>query len=397
MDADGAPPAASSSPPRLLDSSTRPVGVAVVGCGVISEVYLRNAARWEHLRVVAVADAVPEKAAARAAQFGVPAATVDDVLASPAVDVVLNLTTPDAHAAIALGALRAGKSVYNEKPLAIALDDGRRIIAEAAARGLLVGGAPDTFLGAGLQTCRELLDAGAIGAPVAATAFMLCPGHERWHPAPDFYYQPGGGPLFDMGPYYLTALVTLLGPVRRVTGSARASFPERTITSRPRAGERIPVRTNTHHAAILDFASGPIATLVTSFDVHESTAPDLEIYGAAGSLALPDPNTFGGPVRVSRAGTPAWEDVPLARPYADNARGLGLADLAAALREGRAPRAAGDLAFHVLEVMHAVEVASANGRHVDIQSAPDRPPPLPRDDPFGAPPLGPPRAVGAAD
>jgi predicted dehydrogenase len=227
-----------------------------------------------------------------------------------------------------------------------------------------------------LQTCRLLIDEGAIGEPVAATAFMLIPGHERWHPQPDFYYQPGGGPLFDMGPYYLTALVSLLGPVRRVTGSTRMTFPERTIRSEPRAGERIPVEVPTHLAAVLDFASGPIATLVTSFDVWASKTPKLEIYGSEGSLALPDPNTFAGPVRIRGAGDDTWREVPATRPFTKNSRGLGLADMAAALRGGESHRASGDLAYHVLEVMHAVETASRESRHVEIESRCERPAPM---------------------
>jgi predicted dehydrogenase len=351
----------------------RPVAVGVVGCGVISEIYLTNAPRWGALRVAAVADLDAAKARARGEQFGVPAVGVEALLADPNVELVLNLTVPKAHAEVAFAAIEAGMAVYNEKPLAIALGDGRRLLEAAQRRGVLIGCAPDTFLGGGLQTCRHLIAAGAIGDPVAATGFMLTPGHERWHPAPDFYYQPGGGPLFDMGPYYLTALVSLLGPIRRVTGSARASFPERTITSQPRAGERIPVETNTHHAAVLDFAAGPIATLVTSFDAHRGDVPHLEIYGSAGTLSLPDPNTFGGPVRLKRAGAPNWEEIPVTRPNTDNCRGLGPSDLAAAMREGRTPRASGDLAFHVLEVMHAVETASSEGRHVTIGSSVGRP------------------------
>jgi predicted dehydrogenase len=351
----------------------RPVAVGVVGCGVISEVYLRNAPRWGALRVAAVADLDAARARERGEQFGVPAVPVEALLADPAVELVLNLTVPKAHAEVALAAVAAGKAVYNEKPLAIDLADGRRLLEAAHERGVPVGCAPDTFLGGGLQTCRDLLDAGAIGEPVAAAAFMLTPGHERWHPNPDFFYQPGGGPLFDMGPYYLSALVNLLGPVRRVTGSARASFAERTITSEPRAGERIPVAVNTHHAAVLDFATGPIATLVTSFDGLRGDAPHLEVYGSAGTLSLPDPNTFGGPVRLKRAGATAWEEVPIGRPNTDNCRGLGPSDLAAALRTGRAPRASGELALHVLEVMHAVETASAEGRHVEIGSTVERP------------------------
>jgi predicted dehydrogenase len=356
----------------------RPVRVGLVGCGYISDRYLKNARLFPEFEVVACADAVPERAAERAAQYGVPAVrTASELLADPEIEVILNLTTPDAHASIAHAALDAGKGVYNEKPLAIALEDGKRLVETARAGGLRLGAAPDTFLGGGLQTCRQLIDEGVIGEPVAATAFMLIPGHERWHPEPDFYYQPGGGPLFDMGPYYLTALVSLLGPVRRVTGSARATFPERIIRSEPRAGERIAVEVPTHLAAVLDFARGPIATLVTSFDVWASKTPKLEIYGSAGSLVLPDPNTFAGPVRIRGADEDTWHEVPVTRPYTKNSRGIGLADMAAALRGVlQAHRACRELAYHVLEVMHAVETASREGRHIEIASTCERPAPL---------------------
>jgi predicted dehydrogenase len=354
-----------------------PVRVGLIGCGYISEIYLRNAARFASYEIVACADAVPDRALEKAAEHGIPyVMTVGDLLAEPDIEVVLNLTTPDAHAAIAQSALDAGKGVYNEKPLTISLAEGARLVETAQQSGLRLGAAPDTFLGAGLQTCRQLLDEGVIGEPVAATAFMLNHGHEGWHPQPDFYYQLGGGPLFDMGPYYLTALVSLLGPIRRVTGSARASFSERTIRSQPRAGERIPVEVPTHLASVLDFASGPIGTLVTSFDVWADNTPQLEIYGSEGSLSVPDPNTFGGPVRLRLVGDDDWRDVPVTLPYADNSRGLGLADMAAALRSGEPHRASGDLAYHVLEVMHAVETASSEGRHIEIVSAPARPEPL---------------------
>jgi predicted dehydrogenase len=353
------------------------VRVGLVGCGYISNRYLHNAPLFPEFEIVACADIAPERAAERAAEYGVPAVrTVAELLADPAIEVVLNLTTPHAHAPVAQAALDAGKSVYNEKPLAIALADGKRLVETARERGLRLGAAPDTFLGGGLQTCRQLIDEGAIGEPVAATAFMLIPGHERWHPQPNFYYQTGGGPLFDMGPYYLTALISLLGPVRRVTGSTRVTFPERTIRSGPRTGERITVEIPTHLAAVLDFASGPIATLVTSFDVWASAAPKLEIYGSQGSLGLPDPNTFGGLVRMRRADSVIWRDVPVTRPFTRNSRGLGLADMSTGLRSGVSHRASGEMAYHVLEVMHAVETASRESRHVEIASTCERPAPM---------------------
>ncbi|HUS16773.1 MAG TPA: Gfo/Idh/MocA family oxidoreductase, partial [Chloroflexia bacterium] len=274
-------------------------------------------------------------------------------------------------------ALEAGKSVYNEKPLAITRADGGRLLDVAAARGLRVGAAPDTFMGAGLQTCRKLIDDGVIGRPVAATAFMLGHGPEAWHPDPDFFYQPGAGPLFDMGPYYLTALTTILGPVRRVTSSAQISFPERVIGSREKRGQTITVRTPTHVASVLDFAAGAVGTLVTSFDVWAHEVPRIEIYGSNGTLSLPDPNTFGGPVRVRTAQDTAWREVDLAFGYAGNSRGVGLADMAAGLRTGRAHRASGALAYHVLDIMHASLEASEQGRHIELTSGVPRPDAMP--------------------
>ncbi len=358
-----------------------PTNVGIVGCGNISGIYLKNCQQvFENLRVTACADLIAERAAAKAEEFGVAkACSVEELLGDADVRIVLNLTIPQAHASVALSAVQAGKSVYNEKPLTITREEGRRLLAAAEAGGVRVGGAPDTFLGAGLQTCRQLIDEGAIGEPVAATAFMTCRGHERWHPDPEFFYRPGGGPMFDMGPYYLTALVALLGPVRRVTGSCRISFPTRTITSAPKAGTTIEVQVPTHVAGVLDFACGAVATIITSFDVWGANLPRIEIYGSDGSLAVPDPNGFGGPVRILRGGQKDWSDVELTRPYAANSRGIGVADLAAGLASGRDHRAGGRLAYHVLDVMHAIHDASQAGRHVQPESTCDRPAALPAD------------------
>jgi predicted dehydrogenase len=354
------------------------VNVGVIGCGTISSRYLETLKHLKILETLACADLFLERAQARAAEFDVPrACSVEALLADPEIELILNLTIPAAHAEVALAALEAGKHVYNEKPLAISRADARQILDTAGERGLLVGNAPDTFLGGGLQTCRKLIDDGWIGEPVAAVASMMGRGPERWHPDPAFFYQRGAGPMLDMGPYYLTALVSLLGPVRRVTGSARITFPERTITSAPHYGEMIPVQTPTHIAGVFDFASGVVGTIITSFDVWESSLPSIEIYGTRGSLSVPDPNIFGGPVRVRRAGAQEWGETPLTHGYSENSRGIGVAEMAYALRLGRSHRANGALGYHVLDLMLAFEEASEQGSHIEISSMCERPAPLP--------------------
>jgi len=364
----------------MSSGKSEPVKVGIVGAGYISDIYLTNlTTRFDNVEVAAVADMIVERARDRAATYGVRAMTVAELVADPEVELVVNLTIPLAHAEVALAAVRAGKSVYNEKPLTAAREDGRELLRLARERGVFVGGAPDTFLGGGLQTGRKLLDDGVIGRPIAASATMFTRGHERWHPDPAFYYQPGAGPMFDMGPYYLTALVSLLGPVRRVGSTTGVSFPERTITSAPKRGETITVNTPTHIAAALDFANGAIATIVTSFDLYDTDHSTLVIYGSEGTLRLPDPNTFDGPVSLLRGETaePAWEEVPLTHGFTDNSRGLGVADLARAVRGEGAARASGELAFHVLDIMHATLESSERGAHVMIESTVERPAALP--------------------
>ena len=357
--------------------SDHPVGVGVIGAGYISDIYLTNlTSSFENVRVVGVADLMMDRAEAQAAKYGVRAMTVDELLADPEIALVVNLTIPAAHAEVAFAAVRAGKSIYNEKPLTQERAQTDQLLAEAAERGVLVACAPDTFLGGGLQTARELLDAGVIGEPVAFRASMITRGHELWHPNPGFYYTAGVGPMFDMGPYYVTALAVLLGPVRAVTGMARATFPTRTIASQPRYGETIPVETPTHIVANLELASGPIGTLQTTFDLWDPEHAALVVYGTEGTVRLPDPNTFGGPIQRYDPGTETWEDVPIARPYTENSRGLGVADLADALRTGRSPRASGELARHVLDVMHAALESAAEGRTITLTTTAERPAPL---------------------
>jgi predicted dehydrogenase len=360
------------------------VKVGIIGCGNISGQYFKGCRAFNILEVAACADQDMSRAKAKAAEFKIPkACSVDELLADPQIQIVVNLTTPDAHAAVSLQIIAAGKSAYAEKPMAITREDGQKILAEAKKKGVLVGGAPDTFLGGGLQTCRKLIDDGTIGKPVAATAFMAGHGPESWHPNPDFYYKIGGGPMFDMGPYYLTALVSLLGEVSQVAGMARMSFPERIATSQQHNGRRIPVEVNTHHAAVLEFAAGAIGTLITSFDVWGHNLPRIEIYGSEGSLSVPDPNTFSGPVRLMKPGDKGWADVPLTHS-ADVGRGIGVADMAYALTCGRPQRASGELTYHVLDLMHAVEDSSRTGQHVEIKSHVAQPAALPIGLPVGA-------------
>jgi len=351
--------------------------IGIIGCGNISGIYLKADKAFENLQIVACTDMDMARAQARATEYNIKAYTVEQLLADPAIEIVVNLTIPAAHAAVSTAALNAGKHAYHEKPFALNRDDGRQLLATAQAHQLRIGCAPDTFLGGGLQTCRKLIDDGLIGEPVAATAFMMSHGHETWHPDPAFYYKAGGGPMFDMGPYYLTALVSLIGPVKRVTGSTRITFPERTVTSKPKYGEKITVDVPTHVTGLLEFANGAIGTMIQTFDVWSANLPRLEIYGTEGSLSLPDPNTFGGPVRLRRAGETEWQDVPLTHIYTENSRGIGVADMASAIQLGRAHRASGTLAHHVLDIMQAFHDAADQGKHIELTSTCERPAALP--------------------
>ena len=363
-----------------------PIRIGLIGCGAISGAYLSAAPSFPVMRIVACADLSREAAERKAADFRVPrACSVDELLADESVDVVLNLTVPKAHAEVALRALEAGKHTYSEKPMAVTREEGRKVLELAATRGLRVGCAPDTFLGAGIQTARKLIDDGAIGRPVAFTAFYMSRGHETWHPNPEFYYERGGGPMFDMGPYYLTALFNFFGLVRRVTGAASTAIPLRTITSQPKFGKTIEVQTPDHVCGTLEFQNGVTGVVIQTFATHQPTYDGnhpITVYGTDGTLKVPDPNTFDGPVFLRRAQDNDWREVPslFVRGYG---RSVGLADMAHAIRGGRPHRAGGGLAFAVLDVMQGfLEASEAGAAYLPrLQFA--RPAPMPADLPFG--------------
>ncbi|MDR3145102.1 MAG: Gfo/Idh/MocA family oxidoreductase [Treponema sp.] len=365
--------------------------IGIVGIGKISGIYLKNLTGMfsKRVSVSAVTDIVAERAAQAAEEYHIRhLKTIDEMTSDPEVDIILNLTQPQIHHEVAMKAVNGGKHVYNEKPLCAAREEAAGLLQRAAEKKVRVGGAPDTFLGAGIQTCRKLIDHGWIGRPVAASAFMLCHGHEHWHPAPEFYYKQGGGPLFDMGPYYLTALINLLGPVTRVSGSAQKGQAERIITSEPLNGTVITVDVPTHIAGILDFASGAVGTIITSFDVWSSSMPFIEIYGTEGTMQVPDPNYFRGEVRIRRFREENWSLIPLILPDPDNPtnkddwqmlnnwRGIGITDMAEAIWEGRPHRASGELAYHVLDIMHGIHDASASGKYYEVKSSCSRPEPV---------------------
>ena len=350
--------------------------VGIVGCGNISRQYLDSLPRLANLELTAVADAVPAAAEAVGASHGVPVLGVPELLASPEVDVVLNLTTPQAHASLSIAALEAGKHVYLEKPFATSLADADAMLAASAAADRRLGSAPDTVLGTGTQTARALIDRGDIGQPVAATAFMMSPGHESWHPNPAFYYAVGGGPLLDMGPYYLTSLVTMLGPITEVTAMAGRPQQVRTAPAgAPRAGEGFPVEVETTVSAVLRHAAGAVSTLLVSFDVVASALPRIEVYGTEGTVAVPDPNRFDGDVALGRAGT--FEQVAPLAGYDGAGRGYGLADMARAIADGGPHRQSATLGYHVNEVMERVLQAASTGTVVAVQSTCERPAPVP--------------------
>jgi predicted dehydrogenase len=353
-----------------------PLRIGIIGAGYISAAYLRAAHCFEQMEVVVCADLNPAAAEARAREFGIKSTSVEALLKDGSIELVLNLTLPQAHVPVGLRVVDAAKHVYSEKPLGLSVAEVQPLLDAARGSGVRFGCAPDTFLGGGQQTARQLIDDGAIGTPIGGTAFILLPGHERWHPNPEFYYQPGGGPIFDMGPYYLTALVNLVGPIERVVSCGRKAFSQRTIGSGPRQGESFPVGIQTHFSVLLEFRSGPVVSLNASFDVQGHSHVPIEIYGTEGTLQVPDPNTFGGPVRhLGRDGK--WCDVALTHGFGDrDYRGLGVAEMASSLASGERHRASDGLAFHVLEVMEAIVNGGTTGEAVAIRSPGERPRPL---------------------
>jgi predicted dehydrogenase len=367
----------------------QPVKLGIVGCGVISDAYLKGASRSRLVAVKSCTDLVPEAAAAKAAAHGILAVGIEAMLADPEVEIVLNLTVPLAHAEVSLRAVEAGKHVYSEKPIATTFSEGRELTAAARAKGVRLGAAPDTFLGAAHQAVRRALDAGRIGRVVAGSACFAGHGMEAWHPNPFFFYRRGGGPVLDIGPYPVTQLVNLLGPVESVTAQTSRGFATRTVTSEPRRGEVIEVEVPTTVNAALAFANGANVGLLTSWDVWKHAREPIELYGSEGTLLNPDPNFFGGRPRLSERNG-AWRDLPIdAHPFGvpnrrtksgamvADYRMLGVLDMAQAIREGRPHRANGDLALHVLEVLSALERSSVEGQRIRIETICDRPEPVP--------------------
>ncbi len=361
----------------------KPINIGIIGCGNISGIYLQNLPTFRDLNVLAVADLDLARAQAKAKEFNVPhALSVPELLSHPDIDAVLNITIPAAHAEVAMQALSNGKHVYNEKPLAVELSDAKAMLALAQSKNLRVGCAPDTFLGAGLQASRELLDQGKIGQAVHISGFMSYTGPDKWHPDPDFFFKHGAGPLFDMGPYYLTSFVMLFGSVKRVLASAKTTFAEREVGQGPKAGQKIKVETPTHIVSVLEFETGALGHLVTSFDMVPGTSPSIEVYGTQGAITVPDPNSFGGlggkaitrwRDSSSDWSPESWHEEALTRPYQENSRGLGLADMLYAATENRPHRASGELAYHVLEIMHRTLESAREERFVDIESRVSRP------------------------
>ena len=342
--------------------------IGIIGTGNIAPAYVKGCANFpEDIQLTTCADLVLERAQLFAARHGLQAQTINGLLANPEIELIINLTIPAAHASVSQQIINAGKHVYVEKPLALNREAGKAVLDAAVAKGVRVGCAPDTFLGSGGETARQVVQSGAIGKPLSATAFMCNHGHESWHPNPSFYYQPGGGPLFDMGPYYLTALVNLLGPIATVSGFTGRGFDTRTAEHESIKGDVLPVDVDTHIAGTMAFTNGTIATMIMSFDIWTHHLPCIEIYGTLGTMSVPDPNRFDGEVKVWRRETNEWETAePVGRD--DIERGVGVADMARSIRANAPHRASGQLAYHVLDAMEAFGDSAESGRHIQLTS-----------------------------
>ncbi len=344
-----------------------PLNVAVIGCGVISGAYLRNAGRFDSFLIRGVADTVTERAREAADAFGVAAFDrVEDAFDDDLVDVALILTPPDTHASITAAALRAGKHVYVEKPLATTTADGRELVALARQVGRVIASAPDTILAPPQILAREMVGRGAIGTPIGAAAFTFCRGHERWHPRAEFFYRPGGGPVFDMGPYYVGALVALLGSVRSVFATGRTTWPRRRAYSEGTTTP-IDVQVPTHVHALLEFACGVTASTIYTFDVEPHSLPYVEVYGTEGTISLPNPNKFDGRLRIRGAADESWREMSGPEMPSDS-RGLGLDEMCGAIAAGRTPLLSAERALHLIEVLCAHEESVRRGQRVAIET-----------------------------
>ncbi len=355
--------------------------IGVIGCGHISDAYFKASEIFDNIEVIACADINMEAAKAKAEEYKIKALTVDELLADPEIKIVINLTIPEVHAEIAIKTLEAGKHAYAEKPLAVSTEEARKVLELAKAKGLRVGCAPDTFLGGGQQTARKLIEDGWIGKPISGTAVVMGCGPERYyHKAPAFFYEPGGGPMFDLGVYYVTALVNLLGPAKGVSAMVSKGFEYR-VTGRQGLNpyEKLPVHVPTHYSGSIEFQNAAVITLLSSFDVWANQHKAIEIYGTHGSLEVPNPNTFGGPVRVAVGDQSLvkWSDCPITHQYTDNMRSIGAADMAKAIATGRKHRASGELGFHVLEIMESFEKSSNAKKYIELESTCEQPAAMP--------------------
>jgi predicted dehydrogenase len=358
--------------------------IGVMGCGNISTTYFKYAPLFKGIEIVACADLNPEMAKTRAAEYSVKAMKPAELLAAPGVDLILNLTVPDAHFGISLAAVKAGKHAYSEKPLVLSLKDGLALKKAADANKVRVGCAPDTFLGGAHQQARKALDDGTVGRITSGTAHVMGFGMEHWHPNPDFFFKPGGGPILDMGPYYIANLINLIGPVKRVAALTSMAQKSRTISSQPRAGQKISVKTATNAQALLQFANGATVTLIASWDVFAHRMSNMELYGTEGSLYVPDPNFFGGEVLATKRNGPAEALPPWDHPFGipnqqypqgmlANYRTAGVADMAAAIKGKRDTRCSLERTLHGVEVMTAILASGETGKFVDLKTTCTRP------------------------